>query len=82
VVEPGYARSNYWLNTLLLDKASLPLRDAILETTNEIGIQTRPVWNLISELPMYASCPRMPLNRAIDLEQRIVSLPSSPKLAH
>lgn len=82
VTEPQYAKSNYWLNTLLLDKASLPLRDSILEATNDRGIQTRPAWNLISELPMYKGCPRMPLSQAFDLEQRIVSLPSSPKLAH
>ncbi len=82
VNEPDYAKSNYWLNTLLLDRASLSTRNAVLHATNDRGIQTRPVWSLISELPMYRDCPRMPLTRAADLDKRIVSLPSSPKLAH
>jgi len=79
--EPAYAKSNYWLNNLILDKSSLPIRDAILLATNDLGIQTRPTWTLMSELSMYRRCPRMPLSQAIDMERRIVSLPSSPKLA-
>lgn len=79
--EPKYAKSNYWLNTLVLDSPSIAVRDAVLQATNDVGIQTRPTWTLMNELPMYRHCPRMPLSRAIDLEQRIVSLPSSPKLA-
>ncbi len=80
-VEPDYACSNYWLNTLLLDRPSLEFRDAILEATNSRQIQTRPVWTLLNRLPMYADCPSMPLSGAVALEQRIVSLPSSPRLA-
>ncbi len=82
MVEPSYARSNYWLNILLLDEPSSERRDAILQLTNDRGIQTRPVWDLLSELPMFRASPRMPLLVAKELAQRIVCLPSSPKLAN
>jgi len=79
--EPDFARSNYWLNTLLLDDELADRRDAVLERTNEEGFGTRPAWTLMPELPMYADCPRMDLSVAEDLERRIVNVPSSATLA-
>lgn len=75
--EPQYARSNYWLNALVLEENASAQRDEILETTNEKGYMTRPVWSLMHRLPMYSSCPRMDLSVAESMEQRIVNLPSS-----
>ena len=40
--EPGFARSNYWLNCLMLDEPSVETRNAILEATNDAGLATRP----------------------------------------
>jgi perosamine synthetase len=40
--EPIFARSNYWLNVLLLDEACADQRDELLEKTNEVGIMTLP----------------------------------------
>lgn len=81
MAEPSFARSNYWLNILLLNEPSSECRDAILEQTNARGIQTRPVWDLLSELAIFQECPRMPMSGSKDLAQRIVCLPSSQKLA-
>ena len=75
--EPAYAKSNYWLNTLILDRKNEALRDEILEYTNANGIMTRPVWTLVNKLPMYESCPAMDLSCSESLERRIVSIPSS-----
>ena len=80
--EPAFAQSNYWLNVLLLDKANAPQRDALLDATNSLGIMTRPVWNLMHELDIYKSCPRMArLQVAEDLAHRIVNIPSSQALS-
>jgi perosamine synthetase len=76
-VEPVYARSNYWLNALLLDEEWADQRDSLLEQTNQQGIMTRPVWVLMQQLPMYQNCPRMDLEVAESLERRIVNIPSS-----
>jgi perosamine synthetase len=79
--EANYAKSNFWLNTLLLDKPDKKLLETILENTNKIGIQTRPVWSLINKLPMYKKCPSMDLSVAKQLEKQIINIPSSINLA-
>jgi perosamine synthetase len=75
--EPANSRSNYWLNTLLLDEDCAGQRDALLEASNEMGIMTRPAWTLMSKLPMFAGCPKMDLSVAESLEQRLINIPSS-----
>jgi perosamine synthetase len=77
VTEPSFARSNYWLNTLLLDEAQATERDRLLEATNAAGLMTRPAWTLMPRLPMFHDCPRMELVVAEGLERRLINIPSS-----
>lgn len=78
--EPDYAKSNYWLNALILNDPSLQIRDKILEETNDLGIMTRPIWKLMSDLEMYRHCPKMDLSCAEQLVKRIINIPSSARL--
>ncbi|MBF0232994.1 MAG: LegC family aminotransferase [Desulfamplus sp.] len=78
--EPSLARSNYWLNVLLIDKDFSGKRDEILEKTNNSGIMTRPAWALMHTLPMFTECPAMDLSCAISLAGRLINIPSSPFL--
>ncbi len=78
--EPPQTRGNFWLNALLLDEPDEGVRDALLAALNEAGYMARPVWTLMHRLPMYASCPRMPLPVAEGLEARVINLPSSARL--
>lgn len=78
--EPYGAQSNYWLNAIILDQSDRTLRDTILAKTAEAGIATRPVWRLLHNMPAYKHCPRMDLAHSLDLENRIINLPSSPFL--
>lgn len=78
--EPSFARSNYWLNTLLLGASFADQREEILAATNDAGLMTRPAWRPMHRLPMYGNCPRMDLSVADGLERRIVNLPSSAVL--
>ena len=78
--EPRFARSNYWLNVLLLDDAFATQRDAVLESTHNSGIITRPAWELMHQLPMFADCPRMELDITENIAARLINLPSSPFL--
>ena len=80
MAEPSFARSNYWLNALLLDEAHADERDQLLAASNDGGIMTRPVWTLMSSLPMYEACPRMDLSVAESIERRLVNIPSSASL--
>jgi len=80
-VEPSFAQSNYWLNTLILNEKFSGQRDSLLESTNAHGIMTRPAWTLMHQLDMYESCPRMDdLNAAESLEKCLINIPSSAKL--
>ncbi|MGP9833530.1 LegC family aminotransferase [Marinobacter sp. NSM] len=75
VKEPADCRSNYWLNAVICeDKAH---RDELLETTNQQGVMTRPIWALMNHLAMYQSCRRGDLSNSEWLEARVVNLPSS-----
>lgn len=78
--EPDFARSNYWLNVLLLDQDHGVDQAKILELTNLKGIFTRPAWTLMHKLPMFQSCPKMDLAVAESLEQRLINIPSSATL--
>jgi len=80
--EPEDCKSNYWLNTVILNPETATLRDLILEKINSAGIQIRPTWTLMHQLPMYEDCPRMEsLATTENLAKRILNLPSSPFLA-
>jgi perosamine synthetase len=79
-VEPPFAKSNYWLNAILLDEPDLAQRDAVLDATNAVGLQTRPAWRLMHRLPMYADAPRDDLAVAEALEARLINIPSSARL--
>lgn len=80
VKEPAGCRSNYWLQTLMLDESLADLRDAILTATNDAGLMTRPVWSLMPQLSMYQNTPRAPLPVAQSLERRLINIPSSSGL--
>ena len=75
VVEPEYAHSNYWLNAVVCPDASA--RDSLLETTNKQGVMTRPVWQLMHRLPMFANELKGNLTNSEWAEARLVNLPSS-----
>jgi perosamine synthetase len=75
--EPFFAKSNYWLNVLLLDEAFSEYRDVVLEKTNDNGIMTRPAWTLMNKLPIFKDCPAMDLDCAENLSKRLINIPSS-----
>ncbi|OZA10321.1 MAG: hypothetical protein B7Y02_10920 [Rhodobacterales bacterium 17-64-5] len=80
--EPTEAKSNYWLNTLILNSGcNLAVRDQLLDGLNAAGFMARPVWRLMHRLSFNDHCPRAALPVAEELERRIVNLPSSAELA-
>lgn len=78
VAEPQDCRSNYWLNAVLCE--DLEHRDQLLKFTNDLGIMTRPIWDLMNSLPMFKNCRHGNLSNAQWLADRIVNLPSSVKM--
>jgi aminotransferase in exopolysaccharide biosynthesis len=78
ISEPAHARSNYWLNALLL--ADKKEQIAFLELANTQGVMSRPVWTLLNELPMFKDCFVMPLVNSKWLADRLVNIPSGVRL--
>ena len=75
--EPSFAKSNYWLNAIILDEENINVRDEILKQTNESGIMTRPIWQIMYKLPMYKNAPKMPCDIAESIANRLINIPSS-----
>ena len=77
MAEPELCQSNYWLQTLLLDVDHADQRDLVLKVTNAASYMTRPAWILMNELAPFKDCPRMNLEMAQSLSQRLINIPSS-----
>lgn len=73
--EPDENRSNYWLNSIMLPSVSD--RELFLEETNSNGVMTRPVWRLLNKLPMFFDCWNDGLENSLDIESKLVNIPSS-----
>lgn len=75
VQEPEHCRSNYWLNAVICPDREQ--RDNLLEASNGANVMTRPIWQLMCDLPAYAHCQHDGLQQSRWLAERIVNLPSS-----
>jgi perosamine synthetase len=78
VTEPVNCRSNYWLNAIILDSAEE--RELFLKETNENGVMTRPIWQLMNKLEMFRDCEVASSENAEWLVQRIVNIPSGVRI--
>jgi len=66
--------ANYWLMCIELENKSD--YDKFLKDTNGANVMTRPVWELMSKLPMYSHCQRDGQQNATILKNRIINIPS------
>lgn len=78
VTERKGTNANYWLNCLLLKNKHE--RDAFLTYSNEKGVMTRPAWEPLNRLKMFANCHADSLENTAWLAERLVCIPSSPRL--
>ncbi len=74
MAEPPHSRSNYWLCAVKLPDRSA--RDRFLTATNDNGVMTRPIWELMNRLPMWQNARTDGLPVTTDLADTIVNLPS------
>jgi dTDP-4-amino-4,6-dideoxygalactose transaminase len=79
-------RSNYWFYSYLCPKDASEnaggkrLRDELIRRLSNLGIQTRPIWGLCHEQPMYAYNRAYRIEKAIEYYSRVVNLPCSTNL--
>jgi len=75
--EAEWVKSNYWLFTIKIPKEH---KNPLIKHLLSKSIQVRPIWKLISSLPMYSGFQSYKIDRADGVYERCISLPSSVNL--
>ena len=78
--EMANAKSNYWLQVMILDKENSWARDEILAKCQQCGLFVRPAWTPIHQLLPFKLFPRMDLDATRLCAKSLINLPSSPSL--
>ena len=71
------SNSNNWLNTIIINQNYINFRNKFFKKSNSHNIQLRPVWRLLHKMREFKNCQKTDLKNALDLEKRIINLPSS-----
>lgn len=75
IAYPKHCDRNNWLNAFIAKDKNQ--RDDILKQAIEQNINLRPIWTLMSDLPMYKNCQHDGLANSKYLADRVINLPSS-----
>ena len=78
--EPKNCKSNYWLQTILLNEKKIDNRKKIILYFRSKKVEIRPVWKILSSLNFLKRYPKMKIEEAFSLEKRILNIPSSSNL--
>lgn len=74
-IEPENCRSNYWLNAIIMkDKES---QQEFLQYSNDNGVMTRPIWELMNRLQMFKDGENDGLANTQWFADRVINIPSS-----
>ncbi|PTX16335.1 aminotransferase, LLPSF_NHT_00031 family [Halanaerobium congolense] len=74
-------RPNYWFYSVIVDKNKYGLnRDELLMKLNDIGIQARPLWGLISDQKPYKDFEAYKIDKARHYVDNLINIPCSTNL--
>ena len=71
-------KSNHWLNAIVLENKQQ--QESFLKHSNDSGIMTRPIWEIMPRLPMFENCLSDKLENTLWLADRVVNIPSSARI--
>lgn len=74
--EPSFAKSNYWLQTIIIDNKKYPI-DEVLNTLNDQNVMARPIWIPLHKLEPFKDCSKSDLSETEKLELQVINIPSS-----
>lgn len=81
-LEPAGTQSVYWLNSICIDPGSFGTdRDTVMAELKKEGIETRPVFPVLHQQPIYSGPGHAPMPVAEEISGRGVSLPSDASLS-
>ncbi len=75
---PKNTNWNYWLISIILENKND--RNLFLSESHKSKMLVRPIWALMSKLPMYKNCQKDELTNSLFYEDRVVNLISSTRL--
>jgi len=75
--EPEKCKSNFWLQTLLLERNSSTNSKKVIKHLNNKKIYARSGWELMVNLKHFKDCPKMENLSAQKIYKRIINIPSS-----
>ena len=79
---PDYADNNHWMNLLHIDRNTYgEERTTLMQRLKKNGIETRPVWVLNHLQKPYENCQHHKIERANQLVEKSLCLPSSTNLS-
>jgi len=74
-------RPNYWFYSVVVDEEKYGIdRDQLLNKLNEVGIQARPLWGLISDQKPYRDCEAYKIDKARYYVDNLINIPCSTNL--
>ena len=80
--ELEWAKNVYWLYTILIDSDTYGLDSRqLMKKLEELGVQTRPLWKPLNELPPYRTCQSYQVEVTPALYKTGLSLPCSVGLS-
>ena len=82
VYEPIKSKSNFWLQTILVNEKYSNLTQIIIKDLNDERIHVRPGWELITNLNYFKNCPKMDVSISEKIYKRIINIPSSSFLVN
>ena len=74
-------RSNHWFYSLICDNGYSIKRDELIQYLLSRGIQTRPIWGLISQQPPYSKSQVYKIDKAKYYIECVVNIPCSTNLS-
>ena len=78
---PDNASNNHWMNILRIDSTVYREdRETLMMRLEKKGIQSRPVWALNHKQNPYFDCQTYQIDRAMNLVENSLCLPSSSQL--
>ncbi|MBT3585651.1 MAG: LegC family aminotransferase [Halobacteriovoraceae bacterium] len=75
-----FTQTNFWFYSLVLDSSNEEKRMQLIQYLNDAGIQVRPIWALMEDLPMFKSCQTGNITISREIYNRVINLPCSTSL--
>lgn len=73
-----WADCTYWLANIVVDRAAFGLGSReLMVALSKRGIQSRPLWHPLQDLKLFSGCQSLGGQVALQLDQDVLSLPSS-----